>query len=59
VRRHRDIREETTDAASAFEVHTYRSKKGLKTCGMFSRQFARVERERRLLRLFVEAPLKK
>jgi hypothetical protein len=27
----------------AFEVHTYRSKKGIKTCGMFSPQFEHVE----------------
>jgi hypothetical protein len=27
----------------AFELHTYRSKKGLKTCGMFSQQFRHIE----------------
>jgi hypothetical protein len=27
----------------AFQVHSYRSKEGIKTCGMFSPQFAHVE----------------
>ena len=27
----------------AFELHTYQSKRGIKTCGMFSQQFRHIE----------------
>lgn len=34
---------QATLPAGAFEVRTYRSRKGLKTCGLFSKQFRHVE----------------